>query len=169
MPVRPLSEPLALKAQTELNEVPERIEEDLNALKTWIGKQPHLRARTDDQFLVGFLRGCKYSLEKAKKKMDLYYSCRTNFPDFVTNRDPLFDKNLYFIRLGGWLPLPNTITPDGARISLVRLEICDPTKIDIVDIIRFAAMINDILILDDQWTVGGGVSSFFICFSFIFG
>ncbi|GAB0090859.1 hypothetical protein DMENIID0001_056270 [Sergentomyia squamirostris] len=50
--IRPLSEHLALKAQTELNEVPEKIEEDLNVLKTWIGKQPHLRARTDDQFLV---------------------------------------------------------------------------------------------------------------------
>ncbi|GAB0090861.1 CRAL/TRIO, N-terminal domain [Sergentomyia squamirostris] len=157
--IRPLSEPLARKAQNELNEVPERIEEDLKALKSWMEQQPHLRARTDDQFLVAFLRGCKYSLEKTKRKLDLYYSCRTNFPDFVMNRDLLFDENLYLIRQGLGLPLPNTITPDGARITFIRPEVYDTTIVDAVDIIRCTAMINDILILDNQWTVRGGVSN----------
>ncbi|GAB0090860.1 hypothetical protein DMENIID0001_056280 [Sergentomyia squamirostris] len=157
--IRPLPEHLALKAETELNEVPERIEEDLNALKTWIEQHPYLRSRTDDQFLVGFLRGCKYSLEKTKKKLDLYYSCRTNFPDFVMNRDPLLDKNLYLIKQGLSIPLPNAITPDRAQITLMRPGKYDPTIINVIDIIRFTAMINDILILDNQWIVGGGVSN----------
>lgn len=50
--IRPLSVELSKKAQ--LNEVPERIPEDIAALKTWISKQAHLKARTDDQFLVNF-------------------------------------------------------------------------------------------------------------------
>lgn len=67
-------------AETELNEVPARIPEDLLALKTWIAKQPHLNARLDDQFLIQFLRGCKYSLERAKTKIDLFFTLKSKFP-----------------------------------------------------------------------------------------
>ena len=79
--IRPLTANLQKKAIEELNEVPERIAADLQVLREWIAKQPHLRSRTTDQFLIAFLRGCKYSLEKAKKKLDSYYTLRTNFPD----------------------------------------------------------------------------------------
>ena len=79
--IRPLTPALQKKAIEELNEVPERMSADLQALREWIDKQPHLRSRTTDQFLIAFLRGCKYSLEKAKKKLDSYYTLRTNFPD----------------------------------------------------------------------------------------
>lgn len=48
MPVRPLTPELAEKARLELNEDPKRIESDLQHLKEWIAKQPHLRARTGD-------------------------------------------------------------------------------------------------------------------------
>ncbi|GAB0090853.1 alpha-tocopherol transfer protein-like [Sergentomyia squamirostris] len=154
--IRPLPVHLALKAQNELNEVPERIEEDLNALKTWIRQQPHLRARTDDQFLVGFLRGCKYSLERVKKKLDIYYSFRTNLPDLIMNSDPLLEKNKLFLKQGVGLRLPNTITPDGACILLIRPERYDPAKVDIIDIFRYIVMVFDIFIIDnDQWTVSG--------------
>lgn len=47
---------LALKALVELNEFPERIDSELKSLKEWISKTPHLKARTDDQFLMAFLR-----------------------------------------------------------------------------------------------------------------
>ncbi|GAB0090858.1 hypothetical protein DMENIID0001_056260 [Sergentomyia squamirostris] len=160
--IRPLSEPLRIKAEKELNEVPERIDEDLNALKTWIGKQPHLRCRMNDQFLVGFLRGCKFSLERAKEKIDLFYSTRTNFKELMTNWDPCSPKNMEIIKLGMTVPLPNTITPDGARLLIMRMGIYDPGDYDIVDLMRVGAMANDIfMVSDDQLMVAGQVS--FIC------
>lgn len=84
--IRPLSEALAKKAKDELDEVPERIDEDLRMLKEWISKQPHLNARQDDQLLVAFLRGCKYSLEKAKQKIDNFYAMRGAVPELYKNR-----------------------------------------------------------------------------------
>lgn len=33
----------------------------------------------DDQRLTTFLRGCKFSLEKVKQKLDMYYSKDLNF------------------------------------------------------------------------------------------
>lgn len=72
--IRPLDPALQQKAIDELNEDPERIPQDLEAFRAWIKKSPHIKARDDDQFLVNFLRGCKYSLEKAKQKFDLYHT-----------------------------------------------------------------------------------------------
>lgn len=42
---------------------------------------------TDDQRLKTFLRGCKFSLEKVKKKLDMYYTMRNAVPEFFANRD----------------------------------------------------------------------------------
>lgn len=47
----------------------------------------------DDQFLVSFLRGCKYSYEKSKEKLDMYFTVRSAIPEFFSDRDPTY-KNL---------------------------------------------------------------------------
>lgn len=54
--IRPLSSALAKIAEDELNEVPDRVQADLDAFREWILKSPYLNARTDDQFLIVFLR-----------------------------------------------------------------------------------------------------------------
>lgn len=98
--LRPLPEDLQKIACEELNEVPERIEQDLQDFRQWIEKQPHLRARTDDQFLISFLRGCKYSMEKAKSKIDKYYTLRTKYPDFYTIQNIDDPKFIELFKLG---------------------------------------------------------------------
>ena len=100
MNIRPLTPGLAELAEKDLNETPERLASDLKALKEWIRQSPHLRVRTDDQFLVTFLRGCKFSMEKAKQKFDLYHSVRSFMPEVMMNRDPLDERLQSIIRLG---------------------------------------------------------------------
>lgn len=152
--VRPLSAELAAKAQKELNEVPSRLADDVQALKDWIAKQPHLRARTDDQFLVGFLRGSKHSLERAKEKLDLYYTIRTSLGGIYTE-DPTSPRNLELLRMGAMLPLPNTITPDGPRILLIRYH-NDPSSYNMMEQIRIQNFIGSILMLEDDNMIVGG-------------
>lgn len=41
----------------------------------------------DDQRLMTFLRGCSFSLEKCKRKLDMYFTMRAAAPEFFTNRD----------------------------------------------------------------------------------
>lgn len=98
--VRPLSPSLAALSAKELNETPERLVSGLQTLREWIRQSPHLHVRTDDQFLVTFLRGCKFSLEKAKQKFDLYYTVRSDMPEVMLNRDPLDEHLQTIIRLG---------------------------------------------------------------------
>lgn len=34
-----------------------------------------------------FLRGCKFSLEKTKRKLDMYFTMRAAVPEFFNDRD----------------------------------------------------------------------------------
>jgi hypothetical protein len=98
--IRPLDPALQKVAFEELNENAERMVDYVFALREWIEKTPHLRARTDDQFLVTFLRATKYSLEKAKKKIDCFYTLRTHIPELMLDRDPYDEKIHGIIKLG---------------------------------------------------------------------
>ena len=158
--VRELSPELAQKAKEELNEVPERLAEDVKVLREWVAKQPHLRARTDDQNLVNFLRGSKHSLERAKEKLDLFYTIRTSLPEIFSDRDPMSPKNLELIRLGTFLPLPKTLSPDGPRIVLMRVGAYDPSKFTLYDIFRAQSLINTIAIYEDDNMVVAGQIGF---------
>ncbi|XP_075167478.1 clavesin-2-like [Haematobia irritans] len=114
--IKPLPDDLQEIAIRELGEVPTRIPEDLDNLKKWIEQQPHLKACTDDQFLIQFLRYSKYSLEKAKRKIDLFYTLKTKYPDlFVTYDvdDSLFRKKH---NTKSCVLLPTPLNDNGPRI-----------------------------------------------------
>ncbi|EDX16125.1 GD18363 [Drosophila simulans] len=98
--IRPLSPELQKTAVEKLNEVPNKLDDDIAALRDWIKQQPHLKARTDDQFLVNFLRGCKFSLERTKSKIDRFYTLRTKYPEFYLGHNVDEDKALEIFRLG---------------------------------------------------------------------
>jgi len=85
--IRELSPALQKIAREELNEDPSQIPQMLEQFREWIRKSPHLRARTDDQFLISFLRCSKYSLERAKHKLDMFYTIREHSPEFFGDRD----------------------------------------------------------------------------------
>lgn len=83
---RPLSPTLAKLAEQEVNETPDRIQQDIIILRVWIRQQPHLRARTDVDFLIAFLRRCRYSLEETKRRIDRYFTHYNLFPEIMNNR-----------------------------------------------------------------------------------
>lgn len=154
--IRPVCAELAEKAKNELNEVPTRIAEDLLALKEWIAKQPHLKSRTDDQFLTTFLRGSKFSLERAKEKLDLFYTVRTAITELFTDRDPTKSPIAEVIKCGVFIPLPKTTAPDAPRIILIRPGAYDAHKFTIQQVMKVSYMIMDILTIEDDNLVIAG-------------
>lgn len=42
---------------------------------------------TDEEFLTHFLIRCKNSMEKTKRKLEMYYSARALMPEIYSNRD----------------------------------------------------------------------------------
>ncbi|XP_055597767.1 alpha-tocopherol transfer protein-like [Uranotaenia lowii] len=148
--IRPLSPELAKKAKDELHEVPERLDDDLAALRAWLAKCPHIRSRTDDQFLMMFLRGCKHSLERAKEKLDLYYTVRTALPELIRNRNPFDGKLGALMRMGSAFPLPQTAGPDSPRIMMIRPGVYDPAKYTIQEVFKFNSMLGDLMMMEDD-------------------
>nr|XP_018909423.1 PREDICTED: clavesin-2-like [Bemisia tabaci] len=68
---------------------PERLKSDVEHLKDWLAKEPHLPEIEDDEWLATFLFHNKFSLEKTKLKLDGYFSVRNRYPEVLKNRDPL--------------------------------------------------------------------------------
>ena len=60
----------------------------------------NLTSVTDDEFILAFLRGCKFSLEKVKKKIEAWNTLRGMCPEFYTNWDPKDQINSEIIKLG---------------------------------------------------------------------
>lgn len=99
--IRPLTPALQEVAIRELNENPKQLADDVMRLRQWILSQPHLKARTNDQFLLAFLRGSKFSMERAKQKVDRYYTLKAAIPE-VFNEKRMVDhpQVLEIIRMG---------------------------------------------------------------------
>ncbi|XP_013200525.1 alpha-tocopherol transfer protein-like [Amyelois transitella] len=148
--IRELTPELAKIAEEELNEKPTQIADDLRYLKEWIAKQPHLIARTDDQWLVGLLRGCKFSLEKVKKKLDLYYTLKTTAPDITLRIKPTDPKFLDFLRLGTCVFLPKPKNQLYPRVLLIRPGAYDPEKNHVADIMCILYYLVQIVVLEDD-------------------
>ncbi|XP_017045079.1 alpha-tocopherol transfer protein [Drosophila ficusphila] len=147
--LRPLSAELRQIAEKELNEVEDRLPADLAALRDWLAKQPHLRARQDDQFLVGFLRGCKFSLEKTKSKLDHFYTIKTLMPELFGSR-LVDERSLALCRTGTYVRLPKPWGPGGPRLQLTNYEKFDPKQFKLLDLFRYQTMVSEQAIREDD-------------------
>ncbi|CAK1549781.1 unnamed protein product [Leptosia nina] len=147
--IRELTPELAEIARKELNENPKRTPKDIQHLKEWVAKQPHLRARTDDQWLLALLRGCKFSLERVKEKLDLYYTLRTTAPEITLRLKPTEDEFLEFLRLGTCVILPKSSTLH-PRAILIRAGRFDINKYEIDDVMCTLYYLVQILVLEDE-------------------
>ncbi|CAH0726595.1 unnamed protein product, partial [Brenthis ino] len=156
MQIRPLCPELAEKARVELNEDSQRIASDVQHIKDWLAKQPHLRARSDDQWLIGFLRGCKYSLERTKEKLDLYYSMRNLAPElFILKPTDSVLKEI--MDLGVYIVLPKSATPDAQRVAIIRPGVYNPDKFKMTDIFCVSVLIQRILMVEDDSVIISGM------------
>lgn len=158
--IRSLSPELHKIAKDELNEDESQVQKNIEDLRYWILHQPHLKARCDnDQFLLTFLRGAsKHDLQRAKQKIDAFYTVRSGCPELLTDRDVTIERVQEVLRLGVGVPLPTTQTPDGPRILLIRAGAYNANKIGFMETLKVGLMIQDIQFLeDDNLTVAGDV------------
>ncbi|EDW74953.1 uncharacterized protein Dwil_GK15952 [Drosophila willistoni] len=153
--IRPLVPELAEVARTQLNEDEDLIVTKIEALRTWIGEQNYLEARTDDQFLVAFLRFCHWDVEEAKKRILFYYTYKTKERELLKSRE-VDDKLLELARSGIFATLPNALGAGGPRIHYTRMGHIEPSKHSVSDIFRFHAFRAEVEInTDDNWNIAG--------------
>ncbi|XP_071443165.1 alpha-tocopherol transfer protein-like [Hetaerina americana] len=151
--VQPTPE-MSLRIQKDLNEEPSKNEESLQHIKDWMEKQPHLPQMIDDQRLMTFLRGCKFSLEKTKRKLDMYYTMRTALPEFFANRDPTRPEIQQVFKDINMPPLPG-LTPEGRRVAVMRANGNELGTVS--EDFKVALMIGDIRLKEEEVGVAGDV------------
>lgn len=98
--LRPLSDELQKIVFEEFNEDPSKIQKSVKEIKEWLSTQQHIKSKTDDQFLVNFLRLNKFDLEKVKEQLDRYWTLRTVFPKYYGNRDIEDPKLKALLKMG---------------------------------------------------------------------
>ncbi|XP_075166389.1 alpha-tocopherol transfer protein-like [Haematobia irritans] len=155
--IKPLSEELQRVAINELGEVPSRIPQDLEIFKTWIEQQPHLKARMDDQFLIQFLRGSKYSIEKAKQKLDMFYAMRTKYPDMFAFTNVDDERFLRLHRSGFFAVLPTPLHENGPRIILVSIR-QSAENYTLEDVLRYSAAMLELAVRNDPHACINGIT-----------
>ncbi|KAK4010343.1 hypothetical protein OUZ56_019489 [Daphnia magna] len=138
------------KAEKELSEDDHLRTQSVLALREWAKKQPHLQAMPlDAKFLLRYLRGCKYSLEKVKKKLDMTLTLRTALPEYFSDWDPMTPENQLILSMGGILPLPG-YDHLGRKVLLHRPGVNDPAKCRFEDVQRVGFMVSEILGDEDE-------------------
>lgn len=150
MPLKPhlnvwTKEALEKKAVDELGESPKRLKEDIETLRTWIAKSPHLHnnVKEDDEFLTMFLRGCKFSLERTKEKIDMHFTIRGNLPSWFDNWNPLDPNIQAILKTGTYLPLRG-YDKHGRFVLLQRLGASDPSATKIEDGFKTSTMLMEL-------------------------
>ncbi|KAF5287372.1 hypothetical protein FQA39_LY15910 [Lamprigera yunnana] len=153
---RKISAELQARAIKEINEIPNRIEEDVRQIREWLSKEQHLQVQFDDDQILGFLRGCKYSLQKTKDKIDFYFTARTLAPKFFHIRDPFAPEIQEIIDAGIILPLPKPDDKYGARIILWNFCNTNPDSMPYINLVTVFMMMLDIIVKeDDDATISG--------------
>lgn len=79
--------------EEEKKKNPELKDSDVQILKDWATKQPHLPKISDVEYVL-FLHSNYYSIEAAKHTIEEYYTSRTHMPEFFSDRDPCGTKEL---------------------------------------------------------------------------
>ncbi|XP_050697212.1 alpha-tocopherol transfer protein-like isoform X6 [Eriocheir sinensis] len=151
-----LSPELLQRAKDEINEDPDRREADIEHIRDWLRHQPHINARMDDWTILRFLRGCKFSLERTKEKLDMFYTCKSLCPEWYKNRDPQDKKLRSILELGLVLPLTGRSSRE-PLVVIVRPALRNPATTDINDVTKAMLLVMDLLLEEDETVVIRGL------------
>ncbi|XP_050353390.1 alpha-tocopherol transfer protein-like [Nymphalis io] len=151
------TEELSKEIRIELKEDITTRDRDLAAIKEWLRKEPHLPNEWEDNPLMTFLRGSSFSLEKCKRKLDMYFTMRAACPEFFTNRDassPALKEILKNKLQGPALP---GVTPKGRRVTICRGLYPTLDSQQITDTLKLALMIGDVRLVEEVVGVAGDI------------
>lgn len=144
--------------EEELKKNSELKDEDIQILKEWYKKQPHLPQITDAELAL-FLHSNYYKIETTKTTIDSYFTIKTHVPEFFSNRDPLGSKELRKSFQTVTIQVLENKTPEGYAILYGRLIDPDPSNYVYNDTMKYLSMTLD-LWLHREGTTNGHIILF---------
>ncbi|XP_011646580.1 retinol-binding protein pinta-like isoform X2 [Pogonomyrmex barbatus] len=129
-------------AAVHLNETNETKESAVVEIRRWIEESDNLRVRTDDFFILRFLRTCKFNVEKTKMRMQNYYKQRSDLPEWFMNKDPFQSELQELLNMGLFLPLRKRDN-QGRVVIIIRGTRHDPRIHKISDICKIGVLATE--------------------------
>nr|XP_023013368.1 alpha-tocopherol transfer protein-like [Leptinotarsa decemlineata] len=130
------------------NKTEDELKQDIQILQEWVETQPHLPEVPDNNMMTCFLMMNKFSIENTKRRIDMYYSMRSLFPDFFENKHPLASHMLKLMDTVYFLPLPKA-TEEGYRVSIFTIPVEDHCLFEISDFFGHTYNIADVKLRED--------------------
>ncbi|KAF5285077.1 hypothetical protein FQA39_LY16766 [Lamprigera yunnana] len=140
----------AIKAEYEKNKQLRTV--DVEALKEWAEKQPHLPQLSELQQIL-FLQSCNFSIELAKNTIDAFFTVKRICPEFFANRDPNTAKFQEDIKVGLYAFLSKQ-THEGYKIVMCKVMDSDASKYSFNNQVRIFDM-SVMLSLHQEGTAEG--------------
>ncbi|KAK4880034.1 hypothetical protein RN001_008180 [Aquatica leii] len=137
---------LELKALDEVYEVTNKKEQDINHIRKWLLLEPNIRARSDREWILNFLRGCKFNIPKTQEKLKYLHMVKTTLPEFYSNRDPLLPEMQEL--LNRCILLPHSTKNE--ELMIVRWCNVDTKRVSLINIFKVAFMFLDVAMIESS-------------------
>ncbi|XP_039289358.1 clavesin-1-like [Nilaparvata lugens] len=128
----------------EMGVTREQVKKNVHHLKSWLASNSDLPAVQDEAFLERFHSHCKFSLEKTKKKLEIYYKTRALEPEILRDRDPLHPSIRLTKEKAFHVTLPRLTPQDKQRVTIMRLFSPDATDLNMDIVLKAGLMMLDL-------------------------
>lgn len=150
----------ALKyAKEQLNETKLKRFESVREIQKWLEENPKINSNKNEEAILPFLRGCKYDMERTKKKIKNYYDMKRDVPEWFLNRNPMLDHLQELFKLGILIPLEEL--HENKTVIIIRPAAHNPKIYKIDDFLKAGLMITDILAISNELLQIYGVIAIF--------
>ena len=150
-----------LKARAELREVPERRLESIRQLREAIesyrrlpGEEDVVFKRTDNRFLLRFLRSRKFDQERALQVYVNYYKYRHKHRELLEGASPEDEKLRHIMESGAFAVLPTPLKDGSCGVCLFPSR-WDPSTMDPYECAKVFLLLLDKLMDNEEVQVHG--------------
>ncbi|KAL4712966.1 hypothetical protein ACJJTC_012036 [Scirpophaga incertulas] len=141
------------KAERELRETPETVAEGLAELRKLLRDETDLVVPIDDdEFLIKFLRPCKYYAESTFKRMQAYYKFRLTHKDHCNDLSPAAVHNALESSIVSVL---SPRDQHGRRMLLIDSERWIPREVSVAELFRSVQVALEAAIMEPRTQVNG--------------
>lgn len=123
----------------EYEKDPKLKKEDIDGLRSWAEKQPHLPEISELQYIL-FLQSCYYSNEQAKSAIENYFTVRTLCKDMFSDENPK-DPGIQMALDVGLVAFLPKLAPSGYKVIFMKLLDTNPDRYIYIDQCKMFDMI----------------------------
>ncbi|XP_058974922.1 clavesin-2-like [Musca domestica] len=150
-----LTESVLKVAKRELREDKCTRDQCLEQFRNWLAKNEDVQnVRTDDHFLLRFLRAKKFSVPMAEQTLLKYLNVRRTFPHMTTTLD-FFDERLNDIITNGYIYATPNRDKNGRRVIINNAQYFNAKKYTAMDQAKVHFLTYECLMEDAQTQVMG--------------